>query len=146
MARCLRPAIPFALLTALLVAACGGGPPSDRPSAGNAGGTTPQIALTTPGGPTMGHEHLPTFQKLVGMTASDLEKAMGVPGFRRRDDPAEIWQYRGTTCVLDIFLYREKDGIKVSYVDVRGLTVAKVTGEDCMLDVLKAPKKDSVTG
>ena len=135
------------LLTALTLAACGGGPPSARSlppvAASESGASAPRIALVSPTAPVLVPQDLPTPQRLIGMTSNELERLLGEPGFRRRDDPAEIWQYRGTTCLLDIFLYREKDGIKVSYVDARGLTIVKVAGEECVLDILKTAKKGS---
>lgn len=143
-----RPALPAALLTVLALAACGGGPPSARsqtgatpPAAASESGAPPRIALTSPNAPVVAPRDLPTPQRMIGMTSHELERLLGEPGFRRRDDPAEIWQYRGTSCLLDVFLYREKDGIKVSHVDVRGLSVVKVAGEECILDVLKSTRK-----
>ena len=36
--------------------------------------------------------------------------AMGVPDFVRRDGPAQVLQYTGKTCVLDIVFYEESAG------------------------------------
>jgi hypothetical protein len=104
--------------------------------------TAPAIPLAkTEPAPAIAPASIPTPQRMVGMSPDDLVRVLGEPGFKRRDDPAEIWQYKGAGCFLDVFLYREPGGAKVSHVDVRGLTVVKVPGEECVLDVLKTKAK-----
>ena len=51
---------------------------------------------------------------------------LGPPDYRRRDKPAEIWQYRNDACVLDLFLY-STDGApaRVNHMDFRRLGVDK---------------------
>ena len=101
-------------------------------------GPVPTIPLAKPAPPVpaIDPKSLPTPQRMVGMTPDELTRLLGEPRFKRRDDPAEIWQYKGERCFLDIFLYRDKGRTEVSYVDVRGTTVVKVPGEECVLDVL----------
>ena len=104
--------------------------------------TAPAIALTkTEPVPAIAPASIPTPQRMVGMSPDELIRVLGEPGFKRRDDPAEIWQYKGAGCFLDVFLYREPGGAKVNHVDVRGLSVVKVQGEECVLDVLKTKAK-----
>ncbi len=55
---------------------------------------------------------------LTGLGPAELVALFGEPDFRRRDPPAELWQYRSADCVLDVFLYGE-DG---SYRVVRSAT------------------------
>jgi hypothetical protein len=47
---------------------------------------------------------------LKALTTQDLIDRLGRPDFTRRDPPAEIWQYRSSTCVLNVFLYPEDGG------------------------------------
>jgi hypothetical protein len=47
------------------------------------------------------------------LSTQALVARLGEPDFTRRDPPAEIWQYRGSTCVLDVFLYPEEGEMKV---------------------------------
>ncbi len=56
----------------------------------------------------------------MGLGADGVTALLGPPDYRRRDKPAEIWQYRGDACVLDIFLY-SADGApaKVNHMDFR---------------------------
>jgi hypothetical protein len=161
-------AAPLLAIVALTAAACAdtGKPAStyrnigvegSRPAGSIAGAPTPRpadtaalpaapaapvpaipLAKPAPGVPAIDPKSLPTPQRMVGMTPDELTRLLGEPGFKRRDDPAEIWQYRGERCFLDVFLYRDKGRTEVSYVDVRGTTVVKVPGEECVLDVLKS--------
>lgn len=81
----------------------------------------------------------PEPKRLVGLRASEIQKMLGNPEFKRRDHPAEIWQYRRDTCMLDIFLYQEKDsanGFKVNHVEARGKSIAEVSGTECLLEAL----------
>src|SRR5471032_694712 len=43
-------------------------------------------------------------RELIGLERSEVEARLGTPALRRRDAPAEIWQYRSPLCVLDLFL------------------------------------------
>ena len=47
----------------------------------------------------------PAIHKLKGLTSAHLTDLLGAPSFRRRDKPAELWQYRTQECVIDFFLY-----------------------------------------
>jgi hypothetical protein len=157
----LRSLVPT-LLIAVSLAACGQGAPyrglersavtGGAMAATSAATTTPVRATGTPAAPAIplaktepmpaiAPASIPTPQRLVGMSPDDLIRVLGEPGFKRRDDPAEIWQYKGAGCFLDVFLYREPGGAKVRHVDVRGLSVVKVPGEECVLDVLKTKAK-----
>jgi hypothetical protein len=68
--------------------------------------------LTRPGGKL-------SLDALPGMRGAELTNLMGAPQFRHRDGKAEIWQYRGTACILDVFLYVDGNDLRVRYVDAR---------------------------
>ncbi len=53
------------------------------------------------------------------LSAPALLARLGPPDFTRRDAPAELWQYRGATCVLDLFLYPEAGMMTVSHAQTR---------------------------
>jgi hypothetical protein len=63
-----------------------------------------------------------------GMNADAVVAWLGDPNFRRRDPPAEVWQYYGDSCVLDLFLYDETDGERVAHAEVRSRTADDGTG------------------
>ena len=44
---------------------------------------------------------------------------LGAPDFVRRDGSAQIWQYRATNCVLDLFLYKNGNETHVKHAEIR---------------------------
>ncbi|MSO92304.1 MAG: hypothetical protein EXQ86_02745 [Rhodospirillales bacterium] len=71
---------------------------------------------------------------LLGMSREDVTELLGPPTFRRREAPAEIWQYRAPSCTLDLFLYKDAkgDGYKVAHVEAREKNAAKIGPSDCL--------------
>ena len=113
--------IVFAVLIASNVAACAGpgtsstgyssyGSSSAFPSTGD----SPRQARLTPPNAKI------TLATLPGMYGDYVATRLGAPQFRRRDGQAEIWQYRGSACTLDVFLYTDDGNLKVRYVEARG--------------------------
>lgn len=78
----------------------------------------------------------PAPERLVGLTGVDIHKMLGIPDFKRRDLPAQIWQYRRDGCMLDVFLYQENDAYVVRHVEARGHTIAEISETDCLLEAL----------
>lgn len=62
------------------------------------------------------------------LSAPALLARLGPPDFTRRDPPAELWQYRGATCVLDLFLYPEAGTMTVSHAQTRGRRGTEAVG------------------
>lgn len=60
--------------------------------------------------------------QLIGLAGPDLTELLGKPGFRREDADAQIWQYGGGDCALDIYLYRGGEAMphRVTYYEFRG--------------------------
>lgn len=56
--------------------------------------------------------------ELIGLDRTALEQQLGEPAMLRRDAPAEVWQYRSSTCVLSVFLYADGPQWRVTYVDI----------------------------
>ncbi|UCH72815.1 MAG: hypothetical protein JSU82_10570 [Rhodospirillales bacterium] len=56
-------------------------------------------------------------QELLGLNAGEVTAKLGQPALIRREGDAEVWQYRQTDCVLDLFLYGT--GRQVEHVDLR---------------------------
>lgn len=83
---------------------------------------------------------------LVGLTGGEVSGLLGRPGFVRRDAPAEIWQYRGSDCVLDVFLYTEAGGIKVKHVELRPRQPARPTSPTCFAGLLGRVRPASYSG
>ena len=79
--------------------------------------------------------------RLVGLAPVELAQALGRPDLTRRDGPAEVWQYTGAGCILDIFLYatEEDSGHRVAYIEVRGLVPETASPRACFTALLKQP-------
>ncbi len=78
-------------------------------------------------------------KRLIGLGADQIQKMFGPPDFKRRDPPAEIWQYRKAGCMLDFFLYQKYGGAEeysVTHVEARGRSVEEVSGSECLLEAL----------
>lgn len=73
---------------------------------------------------------------LVGLTGGEVSGLLGRPGFVRRDAPAEIWQYRGADCVLDVFLYTEAGGTKVKHVELRPRQPTRAPSPACFAGMI----------
>ncbi|MDA0239822.1 MAG: hypothetical protein O3A84_07310 [Proteobacteria bacterium] len=76
-------------------------------------------------------------KQLLGQTGQQVQDLVGAPDFSRRDNPAEIWQYRSTDCRIDLFLYKSGPALKVEHVDVRGISIKNVSPEKCLSDLLR---------
>jgi hypothetical protein len=83
---------------------------------------------------------------LVGLTGSEVSGLLGRPGFVRRDAPAEIWQYRGADCVLDVFLYTETGGIRVKHVELRPRQPTRPTSPTCFAGMIGRVQPASFPG
>lgn len=119
----------------LLVAACngaGGSATGGGPATGASGvGGDDQLALMAPPAPgTMAPS------ALKGMSAAAIGRALGKPGFVRRDPPAEIWQYRVKVCTLDLFLYEERGRMTVAHYAVRAPNGGFMGDLACLDEVL----------
>ena len=82
-------------------------------------------------------------RELIGLERQQLQARLGDPALRRRDAPAEIWQYRSTDCVLDLFLYRSAGRYRVAYAEVHDRGAAAVSPSSCYAGLLaRHPRLD----
>lgn len=85
-------------------------------------------------------------EQLLGMAQPQIAELLGAPAFVRRDNGAEIWQYRNDDCVLHLFLYADPAGnaARVSYVELRetgdGKAMTSVAAQRRCLGVLVASR------
>ena len=118
------------VLGALALAACAG-PSPPRPMAGT--GTSalspasysPPPDSTSPALPPAPGDLARGADRFEGLAGNDIIAALGDPNFRRRETPAEVWQYFGPGCILDLFLYDDAPGAakgdgKVEHAELRG--------------------------
>jgi hypothetical protein len=86
----------------------------------------------------------PEPDSLTGVGISQVFGILGEPEFIRKDHPAEIWQYRGQHCTLDIFLYQATTGIphKVDYIETRPKPGGPSSNKNCLISILKGREKE----
>ena len=79
-------------------------------------------------------------EELLGMSADRLAGLLGPADFTRNDGPAEIWQFRESECVLDVFLYRDpaRGGYRVEHVQTRDRGLVRAADPPCVADLLRA--------
>jgi hypothetical protein len=134
----------------LLLAACQGGPLQLTGGAA----TTPE-ALAEPQGPQEdptqdpindAHQNAPRPEvanlappppvadtsRLMGLDQTALARLLGDPDLKRREPPAEVWQFRGDTCVFDVFLYPEAGQPRVTYLEARDDLARQVDAGRCL--------------
>jgi hypothetical protein len=130
-----------ALCIVLLLGACEGVRTPASLGRPGTGGPTPKE--TTPEGPPSssidpnddpGH--------LRGMIARDVVAKLGDPNYRRRETPAEVWQYFGPGCVLDLFLYEDKGTQKVIHVELRSRNLTSAGQAACLAQLLEGKRGD----
>jgi hypothetical protein len=122
----------------LLLAACAqpGGPQSTSGVEMGVGAPRGQVAVL----PLL--KNAKGLESFKGLSAAQVESALGAPSFRRRDPPAEIWQYRVKSCALDLFLYDEAWGQSVAHAAVRPAQGgAAISDRACLDEVLNRSEK-----
>ena len=105
---------PAAVAVALMAAAC-----AETPSSVSRA-PAPGLAAPAPA----------DVSALVGRDARAVAELLGPPRLKRRDPPAELWQYRAGPCILDLFLYAGKDGgaARVAHIEIRAFNDAPLSG------------------
>jgi len=122
----------LALALCLALSACGGGPGTGTPASyasypPGQDGTSPR-AVPAPNLAQVKADPL----RLKGVSAIDARALLGEPDFLRREKPAEVWQYYGQDCVLDLFVYGEGANQIISYVDLRARGKASTPDPGCL--------------
>lgn len=74
---------------------------------------------------------VPELSILTGMDPAQLIALLGAPDLRRREPPAELWQYRNADCVLDVFLYGEGNRYRVLRSETRNRHVLPPAAAEC---------------
>jgi hypothetical protein len=70
---------------------------------------------------------------------------LGAPDFVRRDGNAQIWQYRATDCVLDLFLYKTNGETTVKHAELRP-RVAGAESLDACYSRMREERKTKPSG
>lgn len=102
-----------------------------------------QTALT-PSAAVPTRSKLVPLEKMAGLTGTQITDMLGKPQFLRQDNTAELWQYRGESCVLQLFLYRANDEWRVRHAEARPRAVAgealtDEAAQSCLAKLAAAP-------
>ncbi len=81
-------------------------------------------------------------RRIMGLTRAQLSDLLGKPHFRRRDVPAEIWQYRHPECIIDVFLYQSGDDYRVLHFEMRQGKAEAASRTRCLAAHLNARARD----
>jgi hypothetical protein len=82
-----------------------------------------------------------TAGSLLGANPAKLEQWFGKPRLVRLDEPAEVWQYRGQGCVLDVYLYPGTGGMEVSHAEARSQKYAGDAIDPCLVLLSQSRRK-----
>lgn len=112
-------------------------PPADAPPP-----APPPVPRTVAAAPPPAKTYPPP-SHLAGLKAAAVVRLLGPPRLKRRDAPAELWQYRTGTCALDLFLYPDGAGgpYRVRHFETRGLGDAPASAAECFAGLLEAEEK-----
>ncbi len=83
-------------------------------------------------------------ERLIGLDSDEIGDLLGTPGLERAEPPALIWQYRHTSCTVDIFMFDDGGGATVDHVEVRAGQGAAVDEKACFASLLRNTKSASV--
>jgi hypothetical protein len=68
---------------------------------------------------------------------------LGEPNYRRRETPAEVWQYFGPSCVLDLFFYEDKGTQRVTHLELRSRNLSPAAQTSCLTQLLEGKRGDA---
>ncbi|HVI51052.1 MAG TPA: hypothetical protein VM661_07580 [Candidatus Sulfotelmatobacter sp.] len=126
-------------LTALL-AACG--PDGPGPGVGGKGPQTSRAGSAPRSGANSGgNGGDQDADRFKGKSDKEILAFLGEPSFRRREAPAEVWQYYGQGCVLDLFLYDETGGQRVTHAELRSRNFNADPDPDCLPLLLQGKRQ-----
>ena len=144
---------PWAIIlpTALVLAGCTAtdepeaAPPQEEAAVEEPVGM-PENPPASPSMPYSGVAVLPPINddptQLMGLDRDELNEKLGEPSLIRRDGDAEVWQYRGENCVLDLFLYGPVKKVELVDLRNRGEGDDKAV-RDCFVGMLRAALQSS---
>ena len=105
----------FTLLASSLAAACASG--------GFMAGGTP-FASSDP-------------DALIGLAPQQVGEALGMPELQLSEPPAEVWQYRTSSCVFNLYIYDEEEGRRAVHYTARSRSNGAVDAAHCLESIVE---------
>ena len=97
------------------------------------GTVLPKHSEDTPTSPALTTETTPNnMTALIGLETTAIKDRFGAPALVRHEAPAEIWQYRNTNCVMDIFIYADSTPATVQHAEVRARHASTIPDTDAL--------------
>lgn len=84
--------------------------------------------------------------RLHNMNSNQIIAMLGEPGFKREENPAQIWRYRSEACVLELMLYRLDRDLQVRHVEARDDKFRAVAQNACIDSIVAAKAKPVMRG
>jgi hypothetical protein len=78
-------------------------------------------------------------KELVGLDHTALRRVLGKPAQMRKELTAQVWQYVTGDCVVDLYLYDQDGGMRVTYVEARSRTAEPTPTSRCLKSLLERP-------
>jgi hypothetical protein len=78
-------------------------------------------------------------KELLGLDYSSVRRTLGKPAQIRHELSAQVWQYVTGDCVVDLYLYDQEGGLKVTYVEARSRTAEQTPTTRCLKSLLERP-------
>ncbi len=131
------------MLFVLATTACETAPPPPGSGAAVPPATDPDPDLERPPGGTAPPQPAP--DRLTGLDRDDVMRLLGPADFARRDGPTEMLQYRGASCILDLFLYPgpPAGSLRVEHMETRDREMRPVPNDDCLRSLRRTRKREA---
>ena len=84
--------------------------------------------------------------KLHNLSSTQIVAMLGEPGFKREENPAQIWRYRSEACVLELMFYRLDRDLQVRHVEARDEKFKAVAQSSCIESIVAAKGKPVMRG
>ena len=76
--------------------------------------------------------------QFMGLNGDLVDGQLGHPDLVRRDGPAEVHQFQGGACTLDLFLYPQNGTLAVKHVELRGASLDNMARRTCLAEMIRA--------
>lgn len=94
-------------------------------------GTT--VARADPAAPPVDDDPM----QFMGLRGETVAARLGEPDLVRRDTGVEVRQFRGSACILDLFLYPAGGALAVKHVELRGPSLDNEARRACLAEMIR---------